>query len=60
MSLSTFESLMFLFCIYYSRLLFSLTLTNMFSLLFSFSDFYLFIDAFVYFLFDIFSHELVS
>ena len=54
MSLSTFESLMFLFCIYYSRLLFSLTLTNIFSHLFSFSDLYLFIDAFDYLLFVFF------
>ena len=55
---STFESLIMSFFssffLYVSRLLFSLTLTNIFSHLFSFSDFYLIIDTFVYSLFDFF------
>ena len=38
---------------------FSLTLTNIFSLSFSFSDFYLFIETFVYHSID-FSLELVT
>ena len=54
MSLSTFESLCFCFVFTIVDFFFSLTLTNIFSHLFSFSDLYLFIDIFDYLLFDFF------
>ena len=54
MSLSPFESLCFCFVFTIVAFFFSLTLTNIFSHLFSFSDLYLSIDAFDYLLFDFF------
>ena len=55
MSLSTFEGLCFCFVFTIVDFFFCpLTLTNIFSHLFSFSDLYLFIDIFDYLLFDFF------
>ena len=55
MSLSTFESVCFCFVFTIVDFFFCpLTLTNIFSHLFSFSDLHLFIDTFDYLLFDFF------